>query len=89
MTAAWYRFFNEVAENRLAGISGPKMTEVLATSTAVQEQIVNVQTLATGALSVANASADAVNTTAAVAQDAGLPGADSIPAVDRYEARYG
>ncbi|TWI04802.1 hypothetical protein IP90_00940 [Luteimonas cucumeris] len=79
----------EAFENRLGGVAAPGIGEVLNTTANVQQQIVGVQTLANGALTVANASADAVNTAAAVSQNAGLPGADEIPPVDRYEARYG
>lgn len=89
VSPAWYRAFVEAFENRLGGVSAPGIGEVITTTANVQAQIVGVQTLATGALTVANASADAVNTVAAVSQSAGLPGADEITPVDRYEARYG
>lgn len=84
-------FFKLVAEmvRYLDNMRGLTIAQVVDTVEATQTQVVAVDQVANGALSVANASADAINTAASVMVDNSLSGAEAVPEVDRYEARYG
>ena len=43
MSPVWYRFFREVADNRLGGIDAKSLPDVVSTQTAVQDQVLSVQ----------------------------------------------
>lgn len=42
MSQPWYRFFHEIAENRLGGIDAPTVPEVVSTSEQTQAQVLTV-----------------------------------------------
>lgn len=82
-----YKLLAEVVRF-LDNMKGLTLPQVVSQVRDAQAQVVAVQQIATGALTVANASADAVNTASQVAVSNGLAGATSIPKVQRFKGDY-
>ena len=81
MSQPWYRFFHEIAENRLGGIDAPTVPEVVNTSEQTQTQVLAVQQNTDAAIQTVNSCVDAVNTTKQVVVNNNLSGATQIPTV--------
>lgn len=81
MAPTWYRFFQEIAENRLGGINAPTVPEVVTTAAQTQSQVLAVQTSADNAIQTVNACVTSVNTAKQVAVNNNLSGATQIPTV--------
>jgi hypothetical protein len=81
MSQPWYRFFQEIAENRLGGIEAATLPQVVTTQVQTQAQVVSVQSGVSSVGQQVSAVTDAVNTATQVAISNGLAGADQIPVV--------
>jgi hypothetical protein len=77
-TLEWWRFFAEVSR-RLAGVKGPSLTDIQATTGALQSGVLDAQGVATSALGSAEAAQYRIDIIRAVALNNGLIGADNIP----------
>jgi len=75
MSKPWYRFFQEIAQNRLGGIDAKTLPEVETTTAKTQEQVLSVQSNTDLAVQAVNACVTAVNTTRQVAVNSNLSGA--------------
>ena len=79
MSTVWYKFFKEIADIRLGGVSAPTVGDVINTQTQVQEQLVATDTAVQASIVQSNAIATAVNTQTTVSQQNGLAGSSQIP----------
>lgn len=85
---AWYRFLHELTL-RLGGIKGVSIADVSASVSVAQSATDAAATNVAGVIATLNSTLDATNTLRQVAINNGQTGAAAVPAVDRYEARYG
>lgn len=87
MSPAWYRFFREVADNRLGGIDAPTVPDVVTTAKQTQAQVLTVKQDADAAIQTVNSCVDAVNTTKQVAVNNNLSGSTQIPTLQRLNPK--
>jgi hypothetical protein len=85
MSPPWYRFFQEIAENRLGGIDAPTVPEVVTTTVQTQSQVIGVQTGIQSMGQQVSAITDTVNTQTQVAQNSNLSGSSQIPRLPSYK----
>lgn len=79
---AWYRFFEYIAETRLAGKTGPTLTSVVQTLTDTQTTAAAATVTVTELQQQTQANAEALYVTREVVKYGGLPGAEQIPFVE-------
>jgi hypothetical protein len=79
MTTEWYRFFEEVADRRLGGISGPTLPTVEASVTITQTAVVNAEQQIVNTQAVIVQNAQSMLSQREVSIASGLPGATLIP----------
>lgn len=80
-TRRFYQFMHEIAEQRLGGVQGRTVPQVVQDVTSTQSAVVATTNYATQVGQYAASVAAVAVATAEVAQDSGLSGADSIPEV--------
>lgn len=85
MSQPWYRFFQEIAENRLGGIEAATLPQVVTVQAQTQTQVIDVQAGVTSVGQQVSAVTDVVNTATQVAVDSGLSGATQIPVLPSYK----
>lgn len=85
MSPPWYRFMQEMANNRLGGLGGKTVPEIEATTTKVQKQVISAQTIAIQANNNVAKVADTVNTVRDVAVQNNLPGSTQIQRLPSYK----
>lgn len=86
-TRRFYQFMREVAEVRLGGVQGTTVTQVQDAVTSTQAEVVATTTFAEQVNQYAQGVAAVAAATAAIAQDSGLAGSESIPEVPPPPAR--
>ena len=80
----WYRFFDFLVNDFLAGASGPTLADIITSIVAVQTSATAAEMRSVLLASQAQTNAEALSTAVQVVQIAALPGADQIPPVRRY-----
>lgn len=78
MSPVWWRFFRELAD-RVGGIQGPSITQVVTTVEQTQFQVAQNTAYTDSAVAYAASVAATAEAAAEVAQSNGLSGAGSIP----------
>lgn|SRR6185312_10595153 len=84
MSRPWYRFFQEIAHNRLGGIDAKTLPEVVTTATQTQAQVLGIQTGVVDMGAQVAAITGVVNTQTEVAQTNNLSGAAQISPLPAY-----
>jgi hypothetical protein len=78
MNVAWYRFFRQLAE-KVGGIAGPSVTDVAASVSLAQNQILEATSAAQNAATQVAANTASIDAIREVTVNAGLPGSGQIP----------
>lgn len=79
MNPVWYRALQEVFENRLGGINGATVSEVVTSVTQTQAEVIATSTYAAQVSAYAQGVGATAAATAQVAQNNSLSGATAIP----------
>lgn len=79
MSHEWYRFLNELFEQRLGGTQGASIPDLSTTVVATRSQAIDAQTTAAAVGQQANANAQSLAATIQVSQNNNLSGASQIP----------
>ena len=79
MTPVWYRFFREMAENRMGGINGATVPQVATAASAASATASTVGVFAQQVRDYAEEINTTVETTRQVSVDNSLTGAEDIP----------
>jgi hypothetical protein len=86
VSTRWYNFFRELGD-RVGGIKGPSITQVVDTVSQTQNQVAANTTYTQQAVDYAASVAATAEATAQVAQSNGLSGSGSIPPPSRPPSR--